>query len=111
MLIETNWLNMLAERGENKVTSFKLTKYDLATAYLDTLVLVLGFFFMAQQPIGGQGLLIVEASRSHSDTPHSVGLLLTRDIHAPGGIRSRNPSKREAADPHLRPCGHWDRQC
>ena len=56
---------------------------------------------MAQQPIGGQGLLIVEASRSHSDTPHSVGLLLTRDIHAPGGIRSHSPSKRAAADPQL----------
>jgi len=27
----------------------------------------------------GQGLLIIEASRSHSDTPHSVGLLLTCD--------------------------------
>jgi hypothetical protein len=30
---------------------------------------------MAQQPLVGQGLLNVEASRSHSDTPHSVGLL------------------------------------
>ena len=28
---------------------------------------------MAQQPLLGQGLLIIEASRSHSDTPHSVG--------------------------------------
>jgi hypothetical protein len=34
---------------------------------------------MAQQPLVGQGLLIVEASRSHSDTPHSVGLLWTTD--------------------------------
>ena len=32
-------------------------------------------FFMAQQPLVGQGLLIIEASRSHSDTPQSVGLL------------------------------------
>jgi hypothetical protein len=29
---------------------------------------------MAQQPLVGQGLLIIKASRSHSDTPHSVGL-------------------------------------
>jgi hypothetical protein len=36
-------------------------------------------FFMAQQPLVGQGLLVTEASRSHSDTPHSVGLLWTRD--------------------------------
>jgi len=36
-------------------------------------------FYMAQQPLVGQGLLIVEALRSHSDTPHSVGLLWTSD--------------------------------
>jgi hypothetical protein len=37
------------------------------------------FFPMPQQPLVGQGLLIVDASRSHSDTPHSVGLLWTSD--------------------------------
>jgi hypothetical protein len=60
------------------------------------------------------------------DTPHSVGLLwmrdqlvaetstwqhttLTRDRYlCPGGIRTDNPSKRAAADPRLRPHGHWD---
>jgi hypothetical protein len=31
------------------------------------------------------------------------------NIHAPGGIRTHNPSKRAAADPRLRPRGHWDR--
>jgi len=31
------------------------------------------------------------------------------DIHTPGGIRTNNPSKREAADPRLRKRGHWDR--
>ena len=36
-------------------------------------------FFMARQPPVGQGLFVVEASRSHSDTPHSVGLLWTSD--------------------------------
>jgi len=34
---------------------------------------------MAQQPPVGQGLLIIEASRSHSDTPNSVGILWTSD--------------------------------
>jgi hypothetical protein len=34
---------------------------------------------MAHQPLVGKGLLIVEASRSHSDTSHSVGLLWTSD--------------------------------
>ena len=32
------------------------------------------------------------------------------EIHAPGGIQTRNPSKRAAADPRLRPRGLWDRQ-
>jgi hypothetical protein len=32
------------------------------------------------------------------------------NIHAPGGIRTRNPSKQSAADPRLRPLGHWNRQ-
>jgi len=48
-------------------------------------------------------LIVIEASRSHLDTPHSVGLLRTSDIyiHAPGGIQTRNPKKRVAADPRL----------
>jgi hypothetical protein len=34
----------------------------------------------ARQPLVGQGLVTVEASsRSHSDTPHSVGLLWMSD--------------------------------
>jgi hypothetical protein len=37
------------------------------------------FLSMSQQPLVGQGLLIVEAWRWHSDTPDSVGLLWTRD--------------------------------
>jgi len=65
---------------------------------------------MAQQHLVGQGLLIIEAWRSRSNTPHSLGLLWTSDhrdlclkktqhsketdIRAPGGIRTRNPSKR-----------------
>jgi len=28
-------------------------------------------------------------------------------FHVPGGTRTRSPSKRAAADPHLRPHGHW----
>jgi hypothetical protein len=84
---------------------------------------------MAQQPLVGQGLLIIEVSRSHSNTSHSVGLLwtsdqpdaetstwqhttLTADIHAPPprhAIWTRNPSNRVAADPRLRSRGHWDR--
>ena len=32
------------------------------------------------------------------------------DIHAPSGIRTRNPSKRAAADLRHRPCGHRNQQ-
>jgi hypothetical protein len=83
---------------------------------------------MAKHPLVGQGLLIIDALLSHSDTPHSVGLLWTSDqpdpetslpdntqhsqethINAPGEIRTRNPSKRSAADLRLRPRGHWNR--
>ena len=72
----------------------------------------------ATAPPVDQGL-IIEASRSHSDIPHSVGLLwtseqpdttLTTDIHATGGIRTRSPSRRAAADRRLRPRDHWDRR-
>jgi hypothetical protein len=31
------------------------------------------------------------------------------DINTPGGIRTRNPSKRSAADPRFRPPGPWNR--
>jgi hypothetical protein len=36
-------------------------------------------FLMVQQPLVGQGLLIFQASRSHSDTAQSVGLIWTSD--------------------------------
>jgi hypothetical protein len=46
----------------------------------------------------------------------SRGLYLTNtqhsqqtNIYAPGGIRTRNPSRRAAADPRLIPLGQWDR--
>jgi hypothetical protein len=36
-------------------------------------------FSIAQYPLVGQGLVIIEASRSHTDTAHSVGFLWTND--------------------------------
>jgi hypothetical protein len=45
-----------------------------------TLLFYVIFFQMTRQPPGGLGRLIIDASRSHVlDTPHSVGLLWTRD--------------------------------
>jgi len=75
---------------------------------------------MGQKPLVGQDLPIIDASQSRSDIPQTVGLLwtsdqpvsdtstrqhavLTTDIHATAGIRTRNPSRRAAADPRLRP--------
>jgi hypothetical protein len=89
--------------------------------------LIFSFHSSTATPVG-QGLLTIEASRPHSDKPHSAGLLwtsdqadagaftlqhttLTRDRHpCPGGIRTHNPNKPAAADPLLRPRGHWDRR-
>jgi hypothetical protein len=84
------------------------------------------FFDMAQEPPKAQLLPSIEASRLHSDTPHSVGLPWTSDqseaetspwlnttqqtyIHAAVSIRTLNPSKPVAAETRLRPRGHWDR--
>jgi hypothetical protein len=87
------------------------------------------FSSTAQQPLVGPGPPHYRGfTITLRHTPHSVGLLWTSDqptqrplsdntqhshetdIHAPGGIRTNNPSKRAAADPRLRPRGHWDRQ-
>jgi hypothetical protein len=72
-------------------------------------------------------LLIIKASRSHSDTPRSVRLLWTGDQPVaetstwqhttftwdrhlcPGGIRTHNPSKRAAVNPRPRVHGDWNR--
>jgi len=82
---------------------------------------------MTQQPLIGQGFLIIEASRSHSDTQHTrwdfSGRAIRptqrplpdntqhseeKNIHAADGIRTRSPRKWAAADPHLRKRGHRD---
>jgi hypothetical protein len=57
------------------------------------------FFFppWCNSPQWGQGPLIIEASRSHSDTPHSVGLLWTSD--QPDAETSTLQHSQEAAMP------------
>jgi len=85
------------------------------------------YFYMAQEIPARLVLPIIKASRSHSDTPHSIRLLWTSyhpnagtstwqhilpqvtDIHAPGGIRIYNPSKRAATYLSLRRRDHWTR--
>ena len=75
-------------------------------------------FFHTSTALVVLGILIVKVSRSHSDTPRSVRFLCksdrpivktytgkhttqATDIYGPGGIRTRNPSKRATADPRL----------
>jgi len=85
------------------------------------------FFFLALRPNAGHGLLILEVSRSHTsritvgrtpldawsarrrDLPDNIQHSQQTDIHAPGGIRTHNLSRRSAVDLGLRPLGHWDR--
>ena len=81
--------------------------------------------FVALRPNAGHGLLILEASISHTTThlsPDSSAWVIgpsqrldntqysqETNIHAPGGIRTRNLRKRTAADPRPGPCGYRDR--
>jgi hypothetical protein len=65
---------------------FILPELDLITALHTSLsgklnFIVAFFYFLShgQQPLMGQGLLGIKASRSHSDPPHLVGFLWTSD--------------------------------
>ena len=96
------------------------------------------FFLLALQPTvglyfaalyGGYSLLAYEVSISHTTTPHSPydssGRVISpsqrplpdntqhsqqTNIHAPGGIRTHDPSRRAAVDLRLRPRGYWVRR-
>jgi len=82
------------------------TRIYSALSFLISVVLI-GYFFMTRQPLVGQGLLIVEASLSHSDTPYSVGLLWTRDqsdvetstLYHTTLTRGRHPCPRRDSSP------------
>jgi len=52
-----------------------------------------------------------EISPTQRPLPGNTQHSQERDVHVPGGIRTRNPSKRAAADTRLRPRGQWDRLC
>jgi hypothetical protein len=84
------------------------------------------FFFHGSTALVGLVLLIIEASRSHSDTPHSVGLLWTSDLtvaEMSSWKKKHNrqtcmltarfepaiPASERPLTPRLRPHGHWDR--
>ena len=101
-------------------------------------VLIVFFFLLALQPpsgvvfyspLAGFSLLAYEVTWSHTKTRHSRQDSSERmispsqrpltdntqhsqqtNIHALGGIRTHNLSRRAAEDLRLRPRGHWDRR-
>jgi hypothetical protein len=58
-------------------------------------------FPMAQQPLVGQGLLIIDKSSQHKEIYLKNKTLTTYDVYATGGIRTRKTSKREHTEPRL----------
>ena len=117
----------LTNRSQFLSILFMLDDVQRNLLYRYYILYTCNIFPMAQHPLVDQDLLIIEVSRSHSDKPHWVGLFWKSDqpdaetsnntphsqqpdIHNPCGIRTRNPSKRAAADSRLRPRGHWNRQ-
>ena len=113
-----------------KSTYFSVTKISRLTPFNKIIYLCFDpppQRYSTPLPPVGHVLLIIDASWSHSDTPHSLRLLWTSDrsdtenstlqkatlttdsYPYQGRIRTRNPSKQAATDPRLRPRGHWDR--
>jgi hypothetical protein len=91
---QTTWRALCREWDLYQQPVYNRTRPELQARLLRVCVLVFGypccgllcswgtrviFFPMAQQPLVGQGLLIIEALRSHTNTPHSVGPLSTSD--------------------------------
>jgi len=56
---------------------------------------------VVRQPLMGQGLRIVEASQSHSDTPQSVGLPWTRAL--PDYVQHTKKDKTSTPPPGFEP--------
>ena len=52
----------------------------------------------------------LESIQTQRPLPNNTRHSQETNIHVPGGIRTRSPSKRAAADARLRPRGLWDRQ-
>jgi len=71
------------------------------------------FFMQQHPPPSPQWAMASSLSKLYNHTrkrplPDKIQHSQNTGIHAPGGIRTRNPSKRAAAaNPCLRPRGHW----
>jgi hypothetical protein len=67
-------------------------------------------FYITNNETSQSVSLLWMSELSHTETStwqHAT--LNTDNIHDSGGIQTRNPSRQLAADPRLRPLGHWDR--
>jgi len=72
----------------------------------------LSFFLFGTAAQRSHGLLIHEViSSSQRPLPDNTQHSRQMNIHAAGGSRTHNLSRRAAANPRLRPPGHWDRLC
>ena len=63
-----------------------------------------------QSPVPGSGSSRQVISSSQRPLPDNTRHSQQTNIHAPGGIRTQNLSRRAAVDLRLRSRGHWDRQ-
>ena len=105
----------------------QLPYYRCLSQHLSVLIYVPCFvcFWRECPHPAGQGLIILEISRSHSRQDSSGRVIFPSQrplpdnttqhsqethIHAPGGIRTHNPSKRSAADTRLGPRGYVDQR-
>jgi len=84
------------------IARHKQQKYG--RSYVKWCFVICRLFRLTQQPYSGLGRLIVEVSRSHADTPHSVGLLWTRDRP----IAETYTWQRTIFTRDRCPCARWD---
>ena len=79
-IVENLYLTSKAlENNFNILYNLQLLHFNILIYKLEFYLISYYFLFRGQPPPVGQGLLIFKASRSHSDTRQSVGLLWTSD--------------------------------
>jgi hypothetical protein len=89
---------------------YTIFRWHFSTRFLVTLTHSLGLTVTLiytqhiRQDSSGRGI-----SPTQRPVPDNTQRSQETDVHAPGEIRTRNPSKRKAEDSCLKPRGHWDR--
>ena len=125
LMSETCW----AHKKWNKIASdFKLVFYSSTLSLSLSLYIYIYIFLWRCGPTRAMTSSLLRFLDHKQDLPQSVGLLWTSDqcvaetspdntqhsqqtdIHSPGGILTKNISRRAAVDLRLRSGGHWDRR-